>query len=225
MTGETTSKNASRSGRGSSPRSSLAPPGNGDAERRQGDHHLDQRKAEQAHAEKGGKAEQRGERLVAMRSRQADADGDDEAGCGGGNAAQDAVDDSDLAELGVEHAERDEDHERYGNHARDGGGGAGGTVLALTEAHRKIDDVRAGQELAEAERLGEVLVAHPVASLNERAVRPVDRAAEARQADLHEGDEQIDETGIAASWRRVPVNFTHPHLSKRARRSRFTATR
>ena len=66
-------------------------------------------------------------------------------------------------------------------------------MLALAEAHREVDDVRTGQELAEAQRLGEILVIHPAALLHQRVMRPIDRTAEAGEADLHESDIEIDE--------------------------------
>ena len=83
------------------------------------------------------------------------------------------------------------------------------SVLALAETHREIDDVRAGKELAEAQRLGEILVIHPPTLLDQRLMRPIDRAAEAREADLHESDVEVDEPVEALARRGDLPSITH----------------
>jgi len=102
------------------------------------------------------------------------------------------MDEGDLAEFGIEEAKQDEDEERHRENAGESGEGARKTMLALAEAHREVDDVRTGQELAEAQRLGEILVIHPAALLHQRVMRPIDRTAEAGEAEAEEPANEED---------------------------------
>ena len=64
---------------------------------------------------------------------------------------------------------------------------------ALAEHDRGVADVRAGQELAQADGLGEIGRGNPAPLLDHHAVRPRHHAAEGAPADREETEEQLGE--------------------------------
>ena len=91
----------------------------------------------------------------------------------------------------VEDAERHHPDKRQRHQAEERDRRAPDAEPALAEDDRGIADIRAGQELAKADRLGEVGLRQPAALLHHRAVRPRHHAAERARADGEETEEQL----------------------------------
>ncbi len=64
-----------------------------------------------------------------------------------------------------------------------------------SEHHRQVDDVRAGQEMAQRKGFVELVRRHPAVLLDDAAPRKHQNAAESRERHFGERDEQRDQTG------------------------------
>jgi hypothetical protein len=64
---------------------------------------------------------------------------------------------------------------------------------ALADHDGRIADVRPRQELAQADRFGEIRLGHPAPLLDHDAVRPRHHAAEGARADREEAEEKLAE--------------------------------
>ena len=73
------------------------------------------------------------------------------------------------------------------------------------EYDREVDDVGAGQELAQRVGVVELLRGHPAALLDQHAPRPGQNPAEAAQRDEGEGDTKFEQRGCGRGWRRAEV--------------------
>src|SRR3954467_4746948 len=91
----------------------------------------------------------------------------------------------------IKDAERHDPHERQREQSQEGDDRAFQSEPALAEHDRRIADVWAGQELAEANGLGEVRLREPAAFLDHRAVGPGQYAAEGARADREETEEEF----------------------------------
>ena len=94
-------------------------------------------------------------------------------------------------ELGVRRRQREDDDQRHGEHAADGGERAAQAEEAVAEHQRQVDDVRPGQHLAERQHLDELLAREPALALDELALRDREHAAEALQREAVEGEEEV----------------------------------
>ena len=72
---------------------------------------------------------------------------------------------------------------------------------AVAEHQREVDDVRAGQHLAERQHLDELLARQPALALDELALRDGEDAAEALQREAVEGEEEVGGRGRACAPR------------------------
>src|SRR4051812_11904050 len=93
----------------------------------------------------------------------------------------------------IKDAERHYPHERQREEPQEGDDGAFQSEPALAEHDGRVADVRAGQELAEADGLGEVRLREPAALLDHRAVSPGQHAAEGARADGEKAEEELPE--------------------------------
>src|SRR5262249_42772737 len=117
--------------------------------------------------------------------------GDDQAGGGSGDAAERRGNRRQLAVLCKQRAEHQDDREGRGHQAQERRDRPGRSSKAGADAHRHVDDVGPGKNLAQAQHLAELLVAQPATLLDQHPPRPGHHAAEAGGADLREADEQL----------------------------------
>ncbi len=88
-------------------------------------------------------------------------------------------------------AERDHDAGRPEHHAGERRARAGEAGEALADHHRQVADRRPRHDLRDREQARELLRVDPATPLDERAIRERQDAAEARQRELRERDEQL----------------------------------
>src|SRR5205085_11042077 len=74
-----------------------------------------------------------------------------------------------------------------------GDDGAGNAEPALAEDDRGVADVRAGQELAEADGFREIRLGQPAPLFHHRAIGPRQHAAEGTRADGEKAEEELAE--------------------------------
>ena len=72
---------------------------------------------------------------------------------------------------------------------------SGHAAQTRTEDHREVDDVGPGQEMAQRERLVELLGRHPAVLVDNRAAREHQHAAEPRQRHFRKSEEERTKTG------------------------------
>ncbi len=96
-----------------------------------------------------------------------------------------------MAILRVERAEPEDDYERGGHESGESRERATDAVEACPYADRNVDDVRTGQQLAQAEEIGELLCAQPPALFDQHPPRKRHYAAEPGQRNLREPQEQL----------------------------------
>jgi len=90
----------------------------------------------------------------------------------------------------VQHAQRDHQEARPAQEPSHGGGSARPAGAAIPHHHGHIEDVGPGQELPECQEVHKLLLGEPVPAFDQHAARPEHHAAEARQGNLGEGEEQ-----------------------------------
>ncbi len=134
---------------------------------------------------------------TSRRSGQGDLDrgGDQKPGCRGGEAAEQMAHHQVVGEAGVDHAKADHDGGRHRDQPEDRGDGAGNAAKLQPDRDRHVDDVAAGQELAEPEQVGELGAGEPAALLHHHVARQRQHAAEAGQSEDEEAREQLADIG------------------------------
>jgi hypothetical protein len=114
----------------------------------------------------------------------------EEPGCGRGDAAQDVPEDRTMSLLKVQHTERKTDCPGYQKEAGNGGDCSDGAAQLCSDANGDADNVRAGQKLAHAHDIGEILIGYPSAMIDGDPARPDQAATEAAERDLEKCDEK-----------------------------------
>ena len=121
--------------------------------------------------------------------------GGEQAGGAGGEAEQGVMDEGDAADPLIDRTQRDDDDDRRREQAGDGDHRPLRAALAGAEGGGEVDHVRAGQELAEAEQVGELGPGEPAAALDHDAAGEGQHAAETRQAGREEAGEEFGKAG------------------------------
>ena len=172
-------------------------------DRRQHDQHPEQRPAHEADRKRRGQQHERRRADAAEhRRRHLRHRGDDEAGGGRRDAAEHAAHGIDIAVALIEHPAASMTQNGTSRNPAQAASAPVGTAHARAEHRGEVDDVGAGQELAERVDVVEFLRRHPALLLDEHAPRPGQRPAEAGQRDFEEGEEEV---GVAGDRRWTTV--------------------
>jgi hypothetical protein len=182
-----------------------ADPGGPDAERREHEEDERKRQAHEADADEGGKREERGRGVAPDMHRHLEPHAEEQSRRCRRDAGEGAAHRGKIAELRIERRRHEDETEGHQHEAAEGGNGAAPAMKPCPDIDREIADIGPRQDLAEAERLHEFLLGHPAPLVDDHAMRQGDDAAEARQTDLHEAQEQL------ADARRPGRRWPHLH--------------
>jgi hypothetical protein len=138
----------------------------GNAERQQADEDDEKRQAAEAHEAEGKRGKEQGCRTASVRQEHPDPGRDQEPRSHRGNPAKNVLKDRMMSVLEEQQSERKTDCPGYQKEAGNSGDCSDGAAQLCPDANGDADNVRAGQKLAQAHDIGEILFGYPPALID-----------------------------------------------------------